>query len=368
MFINQLNYHSNCYLKQSEFCCHSLFWNKCLICSPTHTNNALSFGNNNIKPTINESIITDEPVIIDDIMIMDNASINNYSIKSDEHLVTDLVSERLDKIVSELSTNFDTKLHIKDDLLFDEDKDDTIMDDTNKKIIFAVDNDECIGSWGDLSLLYIMLKIELGHEPDIELFVDIMVKTCCIRPYVKDFFDKLVELKKKGVIYKIFMFTAASNSNGWVSYLCKILEKWYGQSFYDGIIYKEMIEEWHKFNNSDCFNDLGYIKNMNMIRELIDFKDGIDSQNFHFIAIDDRPANIINGIAIGVSAFKVAVNIIEVLRLYLPDKFDYLMSKYSKSINYSWENYLKNPHAFTNASRDIDFLLSLEHVNKIIFS
>lgn len=361
------------FIKQPEFCCHSLFWNKCLICSLTYTNNTLTFSNNYIEPIINESIITNEPVIIDGSIIMGNTSINNYSIKSDEDLVTDSVSECLEKIILELSTNFDTKLHIKDDLLFGEKKDDTIIDDTNtddtkKKIIFAVDNDECIGSWGDLSLLYIMLKIELDHEPDIELFVDIMVKTCCIRPYVEDFFDKLVELKKKGIIYKIFMFTAASNSTGWVSYLCKILEKWYGQSFYDGIIYKEMIEEWHKFNNSNCFNDLGYIKNMDMIRELIVLKDGIDSKNFHFVAIDDRPANIINGIAIGVSAFKVAVNIIEVLRLYLPDKFDYLMSKYSKSINYSWENYLKNPHAFTNASRDIDFLLSLEHINKIILS
>jgi hypothetical protein len=239
---------------------------------------------------------------------------------------------------------------------------------SDKKIIFAIDNDECIGSWEDISILYQMLKIEQRREPDVDLFVDIMINTCCIRPYVKEFFDKLVELKKQGTVYKIFMFTAASNSIGWVFFLCKIIEKWYGQPLYDGIIHREMIEEWHKINKSEYSNDSGYIKNMNMIRELIEFKESSEKQDFHFIAIDDRPSNIVNGFAIGVSAFRVAVNIVEVLRLYLPDKFDYLVSKYSKSINHSWKNYVRNPHIFTNVSADIDFLLSLEHIDKFIFS
>lgn len=325
---------------KKRFCPHSLFRDSCVTCSISHTKTSFTIDSINEKSPTNSSIIIDEPIIVDKLIIMDNAFSGDYSI--------------IDKLTT--NKNFNTNLYMRGNLA------------CGKKIIFAVDNDECIGSWGDLSLLYIMLKIELGCEPDINLFVDIMVKTGCIRPYVKDFFDKLLELKRKGIIYKIFMFTAASNSNGWVIFLSKILEKWIGQPFYDGVIYKEMIEEWHTLNNTDFSNDLGYIKNMNMLREIIEFKDDINSQHFHFIAIDDRPANIINGTAIGVTPFRVAINIMEVLRLYLPEDFNYLMGKYDKIINNSWENYLKNPHIFTITSRDTDFLSSLDHINKIIFS
>lgn len=236
----------------------------------------------------------------------------------------------------------------------------------SKKYIIAIDNDECIGSWSDLSLLYSILKNEFGKEPDITLFVDIMVKTACVRPYVKNFFEKLIEFKKAGIVYKIFMFTAASNATGWVVFLSKILEKWLGQSLYDGIIFQEMIEQWHILNKSDISNNIGYIKNMNMIRELIDSYDDIDSKNFHIMAIDDRPGNIVNGIAIGVSAFRVAINLLEVLKFFLPDKVDYLISKYYKNINDIWENYMKNPFIFTNATLDVDILLTIEHMEKII--
>ena len=399
MFVVKSDHYFNPHSKQLDFCCHASICNKCTPCSISCKNdvftvncinNKFSTVNTSIitnEPTItdkpiitDESIITDEPIIIDSSTIMANTSVSsdyvtinelivNNKSTSNNFVVRELVLEYVDQIISELSSNFDTKLQVKDNLIDNGDKiDDVSMNSTSKKIIFAIDNDECIGSWADLSLLYVILKIELGHEPDVDLFVDIMVKTGCIRPYVRIFFDKLLELKKEGIIYKIFMFTAASNSCGWVTYLYKILERWIGHSFYDGIIYKEMIEEWHIFNKSSYFNELGYIKNMNMIRELIDFEDEIDSTNFNFVAIDDRPANIINGIAIGVSAFKIAINIMEVLRAFLPDKLDYLMGKYEKSINSSWEYYLKNPLVFTNVTRDIDFLLSLEHVNKIIYS
>lgn len=279
----------------------------------------------------------------------------NYNSMND---ISNNDSEELD-IISDISFNF-AELTTEDV---------TISDNTSKskKIIIALDNDECIGSWSDLSLLYSMLRKELDKEPDVGLFSEIMVKTGCIRPYMQNFFEKILDLKKKGIIYKIFMFTAASNSIGWVSFLSKILENWMGESLYDGIIYKEMIEEWHIFNKSDVLNELGYIKNMNMIRELIDFYDDMDSNDFHIVAIDDRPGNIVNGIAIGVKPFKIAINLIEVLRLFVPDKFDYLVSKYKKLMNEVWENYMRNPSIYTNVSLDIDILLSMERIDKILF-
>jgi hypothetical protein len=347
---------------------HTMTENQCAPCLEPNI-----FGNNNFKlcDFINGSI-TD--INIDKIIINDN-HMNNFTpipnsttineLLNDNSVNIDIDADCIEQTISNLSANF-TKHKLEDvsECNISEVSDNTSI---SKKFIIAIDNDECIGSWGDMSMLYSMLKMELGMEPNIEMFTDIMVRTGCVRPYVKDFFEKLLELKKCGIVYKIFMFTAASNSIGWVFYLAKILENWIGKKLYDGIIYKEIIEEWHIFNKSDISNNLGYIKNMNMIRELINFHDELDSDNFHIVAIDDRPANIINGIAIGVSPFRVAVNLFEVLRIFLPDKFEYLVSKYDKVINGGWENYMRNPSIFTNVNFDTDIMTSMEQIDKIIY-
>jgi hypothetical protein len=343
------------------------------------------FGNNTFKlcdfidgsltnTDVGEIIMNDDPVADDpvaDITIITNPA-NNYTAISESsnnnyiNLDIETGCNCVEKAITDLSFDF-TKLKIEDVSeckIINEISDNASK---SKKFIIAIDNDECIGSWGDLSILYSMLKMELGKEPDVEMFKDIMLRTGCVRPYVKNFFEKLLELKKNGIVYKIFMFTAASNSVGWVVYLSKILENWIGQKIYDKIIYKEMIEEWHIFNKSPVSNNLGYIKNMNMIRELINFHDKLDHNNFHIVAIDDRPANIINGIAIGVSPFRVAINLFEVLRLFVPDKFEYLVSKYDSIINGAWENYMRNPSIFTNTNLDFDIIKSMEHIDKIIY-
>lgn len=259
-------------------------------------------------------------------------------------------------VIDDLVINFESKLEIN-------------KKDDSKKYIIAIDNDECIGSWGDLSLLYSIFKNEdLTYEPNLDIFVEIMIKTCCVRPYVKEFFEKLLDLKMKNIIDKIIMFTAASNSNGWVLFLSKILERWIGRKIYDEIIYQEMIYDWHLFNKSDVCNSDGYIKNMDMIRELIIFKYKQNPKNYDIIAIDDRPGNILNGIAIGVNPYNVAINIFEVLKMFFPEKFEYLMGKYEKSINQGWEKYMSNPYIYTNAYLDKDIFDGIEHINKIIFS
>lgn len=262
-----------------------------------------------------------------------------------------------------------THIHIESEIIEDEYEEldikiSKLRKKDDKKIIFAIDNDECIGSWADLSLLYLMLKREYGIEPEINMFVEIVEKTFCIRPYVRNFYDKLIKLKQSDIIHKIYMFTAASNSDGWVSYLCKVIEKWYGQPIYDGIINQEMIIEWHIKNKSNIFNNVGYIKNMHMISHFF----GLCKKKYHFIAIDDRPNNIINGDVIGVTPYKVAVNMITVVELFMPKNSEYLKRKYDSSLTESWNDYKMNNKAFTNASLDIDFLTSLEKIDKIILS
>jgi len=236
------------------------------------------------------------------------------------------------------------------------------------KVVIAIDNDECIGSWGDLSLLYSILKYEYSQEPDIDLFVKIMNDTYSIRPYVKDLFNKIISFKSKGIVCKVFMCTAASNKNGWVTFLAKILERWIGEKIYDDIIFGELIEEWHKCNKTNPTNNVGYIKNMDMIREILDFKYTYKTDEFTIIAIDDRPSNIMNAIAIGVSPYRIAVNIYQVLKVYYPDNYAYLMSKHDFIINDSWERYLKNPILYSKAYGDNDIFKGIEYIEKIIYS
>jgi hypothetical protein len=239
------------------------------------------------------------------------------------------------------------------------------MDLKNEKIVIVIDNDECIGSWIDLSMLYSMFKIETKNDPNISMFVDIMEKTNCIRPYVKNLFEKIIKLKKNNIVYKIIMCTAASNANGWVTFLSKMLEHWFGEKIYDAIIHGELIKEWHINKKTPFSNNNGYIKNMEMITELFLHSDC--EKSYKIIVIDDRPSNIIGGIVIPVSPFRVAINIVEILRLYLPHNFEYLNSKYNNYFVISWKDYKKNSYSYTNVSNDIDILHSISYINKIIY-
>ena len=292
--------------------------------------------NSSIKTTINEEAFVEDIVM-------------------DSHIVTEKnISLMENNIIDDLTSSFNSKIKITEQI--------------PKKYVIVIDNDECIGSWGDLSLLYSMFKKEdLLCESKLDLFVNIMIKTKCIRPYVKEFYHKILKLKKKGIVSKIVMCTAASNSIGWVTYLSKILERWIGCTIYDEIIFQEILNNWHLYNKSDACNNIGYIKNMDMVREIMNFKYMQNPNNYDIIVIDDRPSNILNGITIGVAPYNVAINMFEVLRLYLPDKYEYLMVKYENTINSSWDRYMYCPHDYTNANLDRDIFDSIEYIEKIIF-
>lgn len=282
--------------------------------------------------------------------------INNYSTidstvfkgheNIDNHIKTNMTDIEMNKFIED----YDLKL---------------VIENENQNII-VIDNDECIGSWGDLSLLYSMLKMDLV-VPDIDIFVKIMSETNCVRPYVKELFEKIIDLRNKNIIFKIFMCTAASNKTGWVTFLSKVLERWIGHKIYDEIIYGEMIEQWHIFNNTNISNNIGYIKNMNMVREIIDFKYNQKNKNYTIIAIDDRPSNIINGIPIGVTPYHVAINIFQVLKLFFPKKFEYLMAKHDKLINDSWERYMKNPCKYSKIYLDRDIFEGINIIDKLFY-
>ena len=230
------------------------------------------------------------------------------------------------------------------------------------KIIIAIDNDECIGSWGDLSMLYSIIKNVLNKNIDdyINMFINIIDDAKCIRPYLRNVYDKLIELKEKNIICGIYMCTAASNISGWVIYLANLLEIWYGRKIYDKIIDGIIIQNWHIVNGTPCCNQFGYIKDMHMIKNI----SGLNDVNI--IIIDDKPYNIINGISIGVTPFEVALNLSEIIKIYFPDDYDFINEKYDYSISANWTNYIFNPHIYTNVDSDKDLETSIELLEQLI--
>ena len=208
--------------------------------------------------------------------------------------------------------------------------------------LVALDNDECIGSWGDMSLLYVVYTRTHGVEPPPALFADIMARTGCIRPGLRETYDALLALKRNGAVRGVYMCTAARDDLGWVSFLRAALEAWYGAAVYDGVIHGGMIAAWHAQAGSVHVDAAGSVnKDMDLVRQL-----AAAPPDAVVLAIDDRPGNIANGVAIAVSRYTVAVNLMAVGRLCIPTWDAFVGDIYDEVLQKNWDLYLRSPGAF----------------------
>jgi hypothetical protein len=252
----------------------------------------------------------------------------------------------------------------------------TCNNKTKNKIIIAIDNDECIGSWGDLSLVYSIIKYNMFFQMNdeiIDIFVELLDVTGCVRPNLKILYDNLIKLKKEDKIHGIYMFTSASDSFGWVCFLKNILERWYSKkigenvNIYDHVINGNDINKWHNNNSTVSTSKTGTIKNMDMIREIINNDNSTDKINV--IMLDDRPENVINGHVIGITPYKVAINLIEICKLYFQHHISHIdiINYYYDKLNESWNIFQLCPWLFTlNAYEDNHIILCSETIHKII--
>ena len=231
--------------------------------------------------------------------------------------------------------------------------------DKNPSII-VIDNDECIGSWGDVSLLYSLCKVISVHPPSVELFAQIIKDTCCIRPGLRELYNYIIYLKEQKKIVGIYMCTSARNNNGWVLFLKEILEYWYGMPIYDGVIYGNMIESWHSENNTPYMNSHGVIKDMNQIRKIANVP-----QDTQVIALDDRPYNIINGHGLSIEPFYVALNLIEVARIYIQNWNKIYEIKYEYDLMKNWEEYELFPFKYTVYHADKILYQAIDYLGTI---
>jgi len=189
-----------------------------------------------------------------------------------------------------------------------------------------------------------------------------MDDTQCIRPHMRKFYDNLLSLKKENKIHGIFMCTAASNERGWVEFLKKSIEEWYGDTIYDEVVHYETIVEYHTDNKTDWINERGVIKDMQLFVDRYSC-----SPSSKFVVFDDNP-NIVNHSKLfTVSGYNVAVNLIEVLKQQLPEIYPICECHYS-SLSQSWVDFRFTPSRFTNASTDNVFLQLCDKLNKEIVS
>lgn len=134
-----------------------------------------------------------------------------------------------------------------------------------------------------------------------------------------------------------------------------------------------MIHEWHAANGSAATDHLGSVfKNMHQVRAFA----GVHADT-PVVAIDDRPDNILHGEvcvsalpylvrvtlnrrrvsscpqAVRVAPYTVAVNLVEVARLFVPEWNAVLEQRYGHTLQESWRTYQRNPARYTVAWMDV---------------
>tara|TARA_Y100000389_G_scaffold204217_1_gene255637 strand:- start:1492 stop:2301 length:810 start_codon:yes stop_codon:yes gene_type:complete len=130
------------------------------------------------------------------------------------------------------------------------------MNSTSPKILI-LDNDECTGQYGLLTILFNIYK-HFRKDVDIDQLANFMIDNYlsptetsvgAFRPYFKEFLDEIRLMIDSGKIDELVIYTAASNANNWVGTLTRCIEIYGG--FKEGqirYISGEYIEEFDKYN------------------------------------------------------------------------------------------------------------------------
>jgi hypothetical protein len=197
--------------------------------------------------------------------------------------------------------------------------------------IIAIDNDECIGSWVVMSMLFGFCARSARHHLSPALFARMMADALVIRPGVAELFETVMQLRHQGYVHSVVMCTAASNRTGWVSFLRQSLETWFATRrsavtscaplpalVYDHVITGDEMEDWLLKRGLPSVHAHGcMIKDMDMVRETC----GVGS-DVPVVMIDDRPGGIVHGVTIPVPPFEVGVDVDSIAKRCLPDWAD----------------------------------------------
>lgn len=157
----------------------------------------------------------------------------------------------------------------------------------------VLDNDETTGAYQLGSLLYSMFMNLCATQPPVDLFVENYLKKGGARPGLAQLIQTAAELKANGRIDHIVVWTAASNRNGWVTFLSQCLERLAGVApgTIDRVLTAEHSTKRHRSGR--------VIKDLRLITT--------DTSNI--VMVDDKPTFIQHGRVIQVNEYNQHVPI-----------------------------------------------------------
>lgn len=178
--------------------------------------------------------------------------------------------------------------------------------------IVILDNDECLGQFGQFSMLYVYARyLEKEYPIDIKKLLYSCVKHLfhheLVRKNIYELFQLLYKLKKSGKIQEVVMYTSAPNKlsdgkAGYVYFLKKCLEIYANTpNLYDMVLHRNNVKG-RKSIDGATLKDIGYVflnnkqrkvlYNNQNTREKKKLEKYINSVSKNVLMIDDKTENI----------------------------------------------------------------------------
>lgn len=160
--------------------------------------------------------------------------------------------------------------------------------------IICLDMDETVGSFGPYCIIVKIWNHFQKANPPVDQSIAHHLTHGAFRPYLKEFLLFVADLKKRGLIDALVLFTSASNAGGYVDHIVECLEYYVNlddstpQLAFDLIISNEYSEEFSR--------DGATIKDPLLAIKMLHEKTGLDlyqTTDFaNVVFIDDKPYNI----------------------------------------------------------------------------
>jgi hypothetical protein len=182
------------------------------------------------------------------------------------------------------------------------------LDETRKHRAIVFDLDETTGTWGVASMAFKMFNKYAGEAPPTDMFVRHYLERGGARPLLKQLLKMLEEWKRIGRIDEVAIFTAASNINGWVTFLKECMEL-YAQTpgLFETCIARE--------NSPLAVTESGGVRTVKDLSL-------VSPDAEHVVLIDDKPEYALNGYVIGVPEYRQDVciaDLMEWMQTVIPD-------------------------------------------------
>ena len=191
--------------------------------------------------------------------------------------------------------------------------------------IVVLDNDECMGQFGYLSLFH-QVPFNIKGEPVVnrsdvvKSVAKYILGNGSARPHIDKLLKYLKKLKKKGKIDAVVMYTSADNTSGYVHFLKDCLEKYaHSKGVYDDVIHYSSVRS-VRANDGATKKDFKnvYLRQLEKRGIKGSFpRSSVHEATKNIIMFDDRPHNINKrgGTVIGVKPYCGTVPIENVLSL-----------------------------------------------------